>query len=111
VIRHCRMCGRPVKVTFVQWLMKDIVFCPPEDVSGCIGTFKVLIDEQPPDEDEPPFPDPQDEQPPDDLWVCPSCEGKGEVFLRRDWETGAYETTECRPCRGTGDLRGQLAWA
>jgi hypothetical protein len=102
-VRRCRMCDRPVRVTFVQWLMKDVVFCPPEDVSGCIVTLKVALD-SPPDEDEPPFPDPQAETEPDDLWVCHVCDGKGEVFLRRDWETGAYETKPCPTCVGTGSL-------
>ena len=102
MIRRCRMCNRPIKVTLWQWLTEPVTFCPGRDVSGCIATYKAMTEEPP---EEPPFPDPQDEQPPDDLWTCPSCNGLGEVFVRKDWETGAWETEECHRCAGTGDLK------
>jgi hypothetical protein len=98
--RRCRMCNRQIRVTFFDWLTRPVMFCPPSDVSGCIATFKAAT-EEPPDEDEEPDPD---SIPPDDINVCPRCEGDGALAIRRDWDTGAWEYDECSMCEGTGEV-------
>lgn len=60
--------------------------------------------------EEAPFPDPLDEEEPDDIEDCGVCEGRGEVVVldadgspRTEWETGALVTTECVACQGSGN--------
>jgi hypothetical protein len=107
MIRRCRMCNTPRRISLWVWLTEPVIFCPPDEVSACIATLKAELDDTL-DEEEPPFPDPQDEEEPEDLWVCSFCEGSGEVFHRRDWETGAYEFVTCSPCEGTGWHDGRV---
>lgn len=93
----CMMCGRRRRVSFVQWALGNPVFCPAEDVSGCIATYKAATEDPPEDEPEDP-----ESLPPEDWLECESCHGTGEVFVRQDWQTGALDFEECRTCVGTG---------
>jgi hypothetical protein len=40
--------------------------------------------------------------PPVDISVCSRCQGKKEVPVRQDWETGAIEIDHCPRCEGSG---------
>lgn len=98
----CFFCQRPVKVSLWKWLTTPRIFCPPDEVHLCIGALRASLDD-PPDEFEP-----EEDPRPDDFWVCPTCKGHQEVFTTRDWETGAWNTEECRTCRGTGWVWGLI---
>lgn len=52
---------------------------------------------EPPEEAEPPDPD---TEPPEDLHVCPSCEGQGQI-ASRGWDGGPV-WRDCPRCDGTG---------
>ena len=48
--------------------------------------------------------DPLDEEriPPHDLYVCPACEGRGEIYLNEG--TPDEEPVNCTRCKGTGKV-------
>ena len=75
------------------------VFCEDSDFCTLILTSTLT---EPPE----PEPDHPNTIPPEDIDVCTTCLGSGEVFVRQDWQTGAYVTEECRTCRGSGEYPG-----
>jgi hypothetical protein len=93
----CMMCGRRRRVTFIQWVLGNPVFCPASEVSSCIATYRAMT-EEPPEEE----PDDPDLLPPEDLLVCERCRGSGEVFVRQDWYSGGLDFDTCTLCQGTG---------
>jgi hypothetical protein len=95
---ECMRCCRPIRYTIWHAFSGRLALCPTEDVSACLAI--VSASHGPPPE---PDPDP-DLLPPEDIDICTHCNGVGEVFVRRDWETGAIETTPCVPCGGSGEV-------
>lgn len=92
----CQWCGRKVVRRWYHRFLDP--HCGPEraEVDRCHDIAWAMLIEPPPEI----YWDP----PPDDIDVCPDCEGSGEVFVRRDWETGAYITADCASCGTTGKV-------
>ena len=97
VMSRCRWCGREVHLSFLRRLFASPLLCRT-DREACASIGWAMRGEPP--EPEPPDPD---SIPPKDLFLCSSCLGHGELFVRQDWETGAIHTTPCRICGGSGD--------
>lgn len=96
---HCGRCGR--------WTLFGR-YC--RDFDACIERERVLTIESrfadlilTPRDHYPLDREGMDWQRPADLDVCHVCHGKGERVIRQDWETGAWDTSQCRWCDGTGE--------
>lgn len=46
----------------------------------------------------------QEDEPPADLYTCPSCQGRGEIATTQD-SFGVWQTALCVACGGSGEWR------
>ena len=90
----CHKCGRAMQRHWYHRFLLPVCGPTREDVLACLSLRAAMLTEPP---------EPIDyEEPPADRDVCSWCDGKGEVVVRRDWQTGALDTITCSPCGGTG---------
>jgi hypothetical protein len=93
VTEGCVRCGRQIKVSWWTTLFGQPPVC--KDRHGCSYLVAVITSE-PPEEDPP-----VEDSVPEDLYVCPSCRGEGEVYISADW-FGVADVTDCTRCEGKG---------
>lgn len=97
----CWWCGRPVRPVLWRTVLNRNLcqIRTPRRRDEC-WLLGLAMRSEPSDEEW----DWIEDEPPEDRFDCPSCEGYGEVITGRDWSTGALNTVECRRCEGTGSL-------